>query len=109
MAALTIGIEANITLTVGTSAELLAANAARKGFVMQNQSSGVLWCKLGGAASIDDGFAIGPGMITTLEGIAGGGGAADNYQGAVEGILVNSVGVDGIPIATGVIRVLELE
>ncbi len=110
MADLAIGIEANVALTVGANAVLAAANTpARLDLTIQNQTKGILWVKLGGVASVDDGFKVGPGSTVTLTEIVGKGAGTDLYRGAINGFLESNRDDQNAPITTGVARVLEFE
>ncbi len=106
--AVTVATEADFTVTT-TSQAALAANVGRRDTSMQNQSKGNIWIKLSGAASVDDGFRIGPGEFISFGGGIGRGQGtgSDFYEGAINAIY-EPLGRDGA-VVTGILHILELE
>jgi len=106
--AVTVATEADFTVTT-TSQVALAATVGRRDASMQNQSQGNIWIKLSGAASVNDGFKIGPGEIIGFGGGLGRGQGtgSDFYEGAINAIY-EPLGTDGT-VVTGVLHLLELE
>ena len=108
--AVILSIQANVTVAVTTTV-IAAANAARLGGIIQNQSNGNVWLGLDIPAVIDASYLLRPGESVDFgNGFPGTGNITDFFVGAVNGIFepLPAKGSNAAD-ATGVVRVIEVD
>lgn len=105
--AISIDTEDNVAVAPGASTEVVAASVGRKSATIQLQAPGRAWIKLGGAASKNDGFAIGGWeRVTISAGFQANGNNVDFYEGAVN-LFWEGGTADGAPLTAANVRVIE--